>query len=1060
MFEAAGDITSKEIRAYREFAFPSALGDPSHDPFFSVENAPVWITSHGYQLYLQHNDADDSLSMWDPENATMTQLRAYRNCAYMNTINGNYDDSRAPSRAGSSLGSCASSRANSVFSLAGSRPISRASFIPPSRAASSRASSPCDKDVIVISDSDSDGFPATVSAPLVVPKIEPLPAPPLSIPPPIAPTRAKGRKGKQKAASSKIQLTREEAVDEIIELSSIPSTWAVPRIPTAYRVDLSHALDLLKVGNRTLKIDRYLRKEGKFRLALGLLSPELLELQDQDSWGGSGGHSIGDALVTGLFPGQTEALKCRRSHLKCNGVWTCEFIDPGLFAGCERYEPDAAAMRELWKHELDANEREAASAPGIISRFNLLSGAKSRAMEFRYSNTCQGTAYGKQFFIGCSEWTRALKLEHRYLPIPTNVDEDTLRIAMENGGQLPTAPTVNEMCALTVHPRIGKSLQTCPYTHIIQGQIKSARLVQRKCETRMIIFVPVDPLSPARHKALVILRGPHNHPAHPKTKPSMGDQHLLGQAIGAAGTLGLTVSRLLNVLRIPIAPSTSLVYGGEQVSAGSPAYIDHRRVKEFITEHKKKEHPHGMGWAGVLHHFDKEVSLLPADRYLHTTMSKNGFRLAVTMHPQIALLIHQVLSLNIDFTFKRVDGDIDEWEVASMSDRFKERITFASLFCDAKTTEAFTQLFTELFDTIARITGKPLKLAPFFPDAKCRIVMLDGEVPQALGLGHFLVVYNDPELSGINSRKPHRATATLPQNFHIDELPRDIPRTVIMRLKSIMSLDTQHEIDAWHAFCAAQAHNDIKNWYAHKRANPWILPSVNKFLSAITNESWDITPNHSNLVETAHAGRNAETSIGVGLLTAILQSQARDNAKAAELLQIEQKGVMRKRWNGVGEREKLSAQRKVWRMRKSAVRTDQLTSFESLKAERTADEMKLDSHRSDLREQINTLRREIEEEKDARRAWRVRQNEIDSELERIRKGPLAGVRINGRRPAERRLEVEPGLGISFCQLPETPLTSYQILHLNQPSNLLKFQLHFKICPATMVIIPKTKHPWT
>ncbi|KAJ7872637.1 hypothetical protein B0H14DRAFT_3563231 [Mycena olivaceomarginata] len=331
MFEAAGDITSKEIRAYREF----------------------------------HNDADDSLNMWDPENATMTQLRAYRNCAYMNTINGTYDEyrtqnstpfsSRAPSRAGSSLGSRASSRANSVFSLAGSRPSSRASFIPPSRAPSSRASSPCDKDVIVISDSDSDGFPATVSAPLVVPKIEPLPAPPLLIPPPIAPTRAKGRKGKQKAASSKIQLTREEAVDEIIELSSIPSTWAVPRIPTAYRVDLSHALDLLKVGNRTLKIDRYLRKE------------------DQDSWGGSGGHSI-DALVTGLFPGQTEALKCRRSHLKCNGVWTCEFIDPSLFAGCERYEPDAAAMRELWKHELDANEREAASAPGIISRFNLLSG--------------------------------------------------------------------------------------------------------------------------------------------------------------------------------------------------------------------------------------------------------------------------------------------------------------------------------------------------------------------------------------------------------------------------------------------------------------------------------------------------------------------------------------------------------------------------------------------------------------------------------------------------------------------------------------------------------------
>jgi hypothetical protein len=94
--------------------------------FFDLDNTDAWINSIAFQ-------------------------------AYMNTINGNYDEyrtqnstpfsSRAPSRAGSSLGSRASSRANSVFSLAGSRPSSRASFIPPSRAASSRASSPCDKEI-------------------------------------------------------------------------------------------------------------------------------------------------------------------------------------------------------------------------------------------------------------------------------------------------------------------------------------------------------------------------------------------------------------------------------------------------------------------------------------------------------------------------------------------------------------------------------------------------------------------------------------------------------------------------------------------------------------------------------------------------------------------------------------------------------------------------------------------------------------------------------------------------------------------------------------------------
>jgi len=60
-------------------------------------------------------------------------------------------------------------------------------------------------------------------------------------------------------------------------------------------------------------------------------------------------------------------------------------------------------------------------------------------------------------------------------------------------------------------------------------------------------------------------------------------------------------------------------------------------------------------------------------RCIHTAVEKNGFRLIVTMHPYIATLIHEVLSLNIDFTFKRVEGAMDEWEVVAFSDRFKER---------------------------------------------------------------------------------------------------------------------------------------------------------------------------------------------------------------------------------------------------------------------------------------------------------------------------------------------------------------------------------------------------
>ncbi|KAJ7503262.1 hypothetical protein B0H11DRAFT_2222543 [Mycena galericulata] len=157
-------------------------------------------------------------------------------------------------------------------------------------------------------------------------------------------------------------------------------------------------------------------------------------------------------------------------------------------------------------------------------------------------------------------------------------------------------------------------------------------------------------------------------------------------------------------------------------------------------------------------------------------MDKGGFCLVVTMHPYIARFIPAILSLNIDYTFKRVEGTMDEWEVTGFLDRFKHRLTFTSLYCDKQSTESFLQLFTELFDTIRRVTGQPLKLAPFYPDPKCRAVIMDGEVPQALGFGQFLATYNDPEISSIYTRNPVKLVTyslkTCNPHFerHVDEL--------------------------------------------------------------------------------------------------------------------------------------------------------------------------------------------------------------------------------------------------------------------------------------------------
>ncbi|KAF8206643.1 hypothetical protein K438DRAFT_1756019 [Mycena galopus ATCC 62051] len=132
----------------------------------------------------------------------------------------------------------------------------------------------------------------------------------------------------------------------------------------------------------------------------------------------------------------------------------------------------------------------------------------------------------------------------------------------------------------------------------------------------------------------------------------------LSKAVEATGVVGLTVQHLLN------ASSTPLICEKERVATVAPAFMDHRRVQDLMNGRKKSTH---VEWLGRT----KGPSLLKSERYIHTAMSKNGFRLVVTMHPQIALYIHHTLALNIVFTFKRIEGRMNEWGVAGMSDHFK-----------------------------------------------------------------------------------------------------------------------------------------------------------------------------------------------------------------------------------------------------------------------------------------------------------------------------------------------------------------------------------------------------
>ncbi|KAK7035599.1 hypothetical protein R3P38DRAFT_3483325 [Favolaschia claudopus] len=286
MFEPASDFTLSEIKAYRSFAFTEAIGNPQHDPFFSVEDAPAWITSHGYQLFALQAGTG-STTLWDPEDVSTKELKAFRNqilsekyrnhpffdlenCgawvnlsifqAYMETFTEQVESahSRAPSRAASSV------------SMAGSlRASSRASDVP-----STRASSPPYEDSV--SRPPSAMSIVEVSDFQVETEVEIRTAGPSAI--------ATANHTAPEISVAIATPPANERVDTIEYISHVPPTFDVPRNPTALILDLSGTPELLtNRQGKAIPIDRFIRAEN------------------QESWDGSSGHPKGDVNVSGFF---------------------------------------------------------------------------------------------------------------------------------------------------------------------------------------------------------------------------------------------------------------------------------------------------------------------------------------------------------------------------------------------------------------------------------------------------------------------------------------------------------------------------------------------------------------------------------------------------------------------------------------------------------------------------------------------------------------------------------------------------------------------------------------
>lgn len=141
-----------------------------------------------------------------------------------------------------------------------------------------------------------------------------------------------------------------------------------------------------------------------------------------------------------------------------------------------------------------------------------------------------------------------------------------------------------------------------------------------------------------------------------------------------------------------LASSTRALLQGDTWENKAPGLSDKQRLRKEVKHLRQKEYPCGTDWQGALadaillydsivdistgvqYELTERESKLPLEkRYIHSVVFQDDIKLAVTMLPRLAHHIHSAQYLAIDYTFKRVHGDTDEWEVATFLERYKKR---------------------------------------------------------------------------------------------------------------------------------------------------------------------------------------------------------------------------------------------------------------------------------------------------------------------------------------------------------------------------------------------------
>ncbi|KAL1722303.1 hypothetical protein EV715DRAFT_287324 [Schizophyllum commune] len=697
-------------------------------------------------------------------------------------------------------------------------------------------------------------------------------------------------------------ITKSFSVERVEYADFLPDYIPVPRMHTAYLFDL-----------RGPEFD--LKKDGRLMTADALIKNKC-----QDSWEGgtgTGDSSVEISEVFELFIDEVDGpVRCRRTRLKCKGCKHCEYVDKERWLK-DRYELDPSERQALFDEQAAANNREGETpASHAIQFFSLISNSECPVLVDKHGKKCGGgpvivraaKQYGDSTYIGCSGWRLDRQSKHRTHRIPPQVDVKLLAKLMRGE----TVEYDTPPCPMFVPPHIGFRQKICKFYHVAGGKaIVDAHIVHEQCPARLWIFVPLDE---TLRVALVIqgkgktLPVAHNHPLLASAKAWAGARARFLEAVEASEEIGVTTGKVLK------APTTKLVLNGGRPTDVHPSLANKRILRDLTSKKVKEDAPAGRGVAGVFNLLMHDLTLPYQARYVHKVIVNEDHTIVVTYVPALLALIHDVSFLDVDKSFKRTDT-LDEWEISTMVRSHQAAITLARFYTNGSDRAHFKLLFDTLRDEVFTCTKRALAFKRLTKGGTLLNLGMDMELAQILGAADSFLGTNDPEFSQITTKDPEVLATYIIRvcRCHVMravlELKKEVTAEQYELLRQFPDLRDEQALQDFEVFIGALKSKKVKDWYAHKKVNRYLIPMIVKSLSKIHPDDWIVNPATTNLGEGAHARINKVMGTRLTLLDGIRSARMFDEDEAERLQKENMTGVAADRTAGVRKRMKNNAAR-------------------------------------------------------------------------------------------------------------------------------------------------------